>query len=112
MILVTGGAGFIGANFVLDWLDCSDEPIINLDKQGNPQPPKIKIETTVACDKCGSKMILRDSKRGPFLGCSGYPKCKNTSEVPAKLMEDLGLGANANGKKDEPVKPLVEDAGE
>ena len=32
MILVTGGAGFIGANFVLDWLACCDEPVINLDK--------------------------------------------------------------------------------
>lgn len=32
MILVTGGAGFIGANFVLDWLSVSDEPVINLDK--------------------------------------------------------------------------------
>ncbi|MFZ2726854.1 MAG: dTDP-glucose 4,6-dehydratase [Methylococcaceae bacterium] len=32
MILVTGGAGFIGANFVLDWLLQSDEPVINLDK--------------------------------------------------------------------------------
>jgi len=32
MILVTGGAGFIGANFVLDWLALSDESIINLDK--------------------------------------------------------------------------------
>ena len=32
MILVTGGAGFIGANFVLDWLAGSDEPIVNLDK--------------------------------------------------------------------------------
>jgi dTDP-glucose 4,6-dehydratase len=31
-ILVTGGAGFIGANFVLDWLAHSDEPVINLDK--------------------------------------------------------------------------------
>ncbi len=31
MILVTGGAGFIGANFVLDWLARSDEPILNLD---------------------------------------------------------------------------------
>ncbi len=39
MILVTGGAGFIGANFVLDWLAQSDESIINLDKltyAGNP----------------------------------------------------------------------------
>lgn len=31
-ILVTGGAGFIGANFVLDWLEASDETVINLDK--------------------------------------------------------------------------------
>ena len=32
MILVTGGAGFIGANFILDWLRVNDEPLINLDK--------------------------------------------------------------------------------
>jgi dTDP-glucose 4,6-dehydratase len=32
MILVTGGAGFIGSNFVLDWLALNDEPVINLDK--------------------------------------------------------------------------------
>jgi dTDP-glucose 4,6-dehydratase len=31
-ILVTGGAGFIGANFILDWLANSDESVINLDK--------------------------------------------------------------------------------
>jgi len=31
-ILVTGSAGFIGANFVLDWLAQSDEPVISLDK--------------------------------------------------------------------------------
>ncbi len=40
MILVTGGAGFIGANFVLDWLASNDEPVINLDKltyAGNPE---------------------------------------------------------------------------
>ena len=32
MILVTGGAGFIGSNFVLDWLTAGNEPIVNLDK--------------------------------------------------------------------------------
>jgi dTDP-glucose 4,6-dehydratase len=40
MILVTGGAGFIGANFILDWLAEHDEPVINLDKfsyAGNPE---------------------------------------------------------------------------
>lgn len=32
MILVTGGAGFIGSNFVLDWLSREQEPLVNLDK--------------------------------------------------------------------------------
>lgn len=31
-VLITGGAGFIGANFVLDWVANTDEKIINLDK--------------------------------------------------------------------------------
>jgi len=31
-IFVTGGAGFIGSNFVIDWLAASDEPVVNLDK--------------------------------------------------------------------------------
>ena len=32
MILVTGGAGFIGSNFVLDWIAAAGEPVVNLDK--------------------------------------------------------------------------------
>lgn len=32
MILVTGGAGFIGTNFILEWLALHDEPILNIDK--------------------------------------------------------------------------------
>ena len=32
MILVTGGAGFIGSNFVLDWIASTGEPLVNLDK--------------------------------------------------------------------------------
>ncbi|QDX22993.1 dTDP-glucose 4,6-dehydratase [Pandoraea pnomenusa] len=32
MIFVTGGAGFIGANFVLDWLSQHDEPVVTIDK--------------------------------------------------------------------------------
>jgi dTDP-glucose 4,6-dehydratase len=32
MILVTGGAGFIGSNFVIDWINTVAEPVLNLDK--------------------------------------------------------------------------------
>lgn len=31
MILITGGAGFIGGNFILDWLQATTEPLVNLD---------------------------------------------------------------------------------
>ena len=31
-ILVTGGAGFIGANFIIDWLQTRNEDVVNLDK--------------------------------------------------------------------------------
>lgn len=47
MILVTGGAGFIGSNFVLDWLAQSDEKIVNLDKltyAGNLQNLSLLID--------------------------------------------------------------------
>jgi DNA topoisomerase-1 len=64
--------------------------IINLDKQGNPLPPKPKpIKTTVACEKCGSPMLLRDSKRGPFLGCSTFPKCRSTKMAKKLAGPDL-----------------------
>jgi len=55
------------------------------------------IATDIDCDECGKPMIIRSGKRGKFLGCSGYPKCKNTAEVPAKLLEELGLNGNGNG---------------
>ena len=32
MILVTGGSGFIGANFIVDWFSKHEEPLVNLDK--------------------------------------------------------------------------------
>src|SRR5436190_3258488 len=31
MIIVTGGAGFIGSNFVLDWIEATGEPVVNID---------------------------------------------------------------------------------
>jgi DNA topoisomerase-1 len=67
--------------------------------------PTGNIATDIDCDECGKPMIIRQGRRGPFLGCSGYPKCKNTSEVPAKLLEDLGL-AGSNGQEKEALVPL------
>jgi DNA topoisomerase-1 len=69
----------------------SCETIINLDKEGKPMPPKSKVVTPIKCEKCGSPMILRDSKRGPFLGCSSFPKCRATRQVAKLTGEDLKI---------------------
>lgn len=57
-----------------------------------PAAPTGPIATDIDCDECGKPMVIRKGRRGPFLGCSGYPKCRNTAEVPAKLLEEMGLG--------------------
>ena len=39
------------------------------------------VETEHVCEKCGKPMALRQGSRGAFLGCTGYPKCRNTMPV-------------------------------
>ncbi len=64
--------------------------IINLDKQGNPLPPKARpVPTTLKCEKCGAPLLLRNSKRGPFLSCSAFPKCRGTRSIRKLSGEDL-----------------------
>lgn len=49
-----------------------------------PAPERPKPEMTdIPCDECGKPMLIRVGRRGKFLGCSGYPKCKATKELPA-----------------------------
>jgi DNA topoisomerase-1 len=45
-----------------------------------PEPPK---PTGVNCPNCGKEMVQRMGRRGPFLGCSGYPDCKTTMNLSA-----------------------------
>ena len=64
MILVTGGAGFIGANFVLDWLAQNDEPVVNLDKLGSLFPEG----GTVGVDELVAKGAVRKGQLVKVLG--------------------------------------------
>jgi len=49
------------------------------------EPKAAPVLTDHKCDKCGAPMAIRSSARGPFLGCTGYPKCKNAQPLPADL---------------------------
>ncbi|MBQ9354072.1 MAG: type I DNA topoisomerase [Clostridia bacterium] len=39
-------------------------------------------ETDIVCEKCGSKMVIKNGRFGKFLACPNYPECKNTKPVP------------------------------
>jgi DNA topoisomerase-1 len=57
-----------------------------------PAPPKKNapaVEVKETCPECGSPMKLRPSRRGYFLGCSKYPKCKGTREASPELLEQV-----------------------
>jgi len=75
------------------FLGCSRYPecdgIMRLDRQGNPSVPAERIETDETCEKCGKPMILRNGRRGPFLGCSGYPKCRTIVNLDDQLRAKL-----------------------
>jgi DNA topoisomerase-1 len=39
------------------------------------------IKTDEVCDRCGSTMLIKVGKFGPFVACSAYPECTNTREL-------------------------------
>ena len=49
------------------------------------EPKAAPVLTEHKCEKCGAPMAIRSSARGPFLGCTGYPKCKNAKPLPGEL---------------------------
>ena len=87
MVIRTGRRG--------KFLACSAYPkcknTYSLDAEGNKVASTGPIVTDRLCEKCGKPMVLRTSKRGEFLGCSGYPKCKTivtvTPEEIAQIKE-------------------------
>jgi DNA topoisomerase-1 len=63
------------------FLACSGFPecktTFSIDKQGNKIIRPAPEMTDQKCEKCGSGMLKRVGKRGPFLACSAFPKCRN-----------------------------------
>ncbi len=75
------------------FLGCSAYPdcktTLKIDRQGNVSPPKEPPEPTgIKCHKCKQgELVIRQSKRGPFLGCNRFPKCRTI--VSHKELEHL-----------------------
>lgn len=68
---------------------CPDDKcayMADVDAEGVPIKP---ADTGIACEKCGKPMVIKVAWRGPFLSCSGYPKCRNAKSINAELREKL-----------------------
>jgi len=69
------------------FLGCSDYPecktTLKLDKEGNVLPPKPPAEPTgIKCHKCKTgELVIRQGKKGPFLGCNRFPKCRTIISI-------------------------------
>lgn len=71
-----------------EFLACSNYPAckntqnFTRDEHGNIVPIQNHVvQTDHICDKCGKPMVIKRGRYGPFLGCSGYPECKNIVNV-------------------------------
>ena len=74
------------------FLGCSGYPECKttqpMDADGNILPPKPPPEPSgVRCYKCEGELVIRQSKRGPFLGCGRFPKCRTIISI--KQLENL-----------------------
>ncbi len=81
-------------------------------RDGEPRQRPKPLETDETCPECDGKLILREGRRGKFLGCSNYPKCRYTrdyegEEIVGEASEEL---AAPNGEVSDPnAVPVVCD---
>ena len=98
------------------FLGCSDYPTckttLRLDKEGNPLPPKETPESTgVKCYKCKEgELVIRKSKRGPFMGCNRFPRCRTIVSVKGiDRLKELQAVASGRPKTPEQAKAILDE---
>ncbi len=86
MIIKTGRYGkFLACSAFPDCKNIKSLPGTDKDKDGTADSKEIEELTkkykNEVCEKCGSPMAVKVGKFGPFLGCTGYPKCKTIKNI-------------------------------
>jgi len=60
--------------------ECKNTVRLNQTGQQSAGPSEDRI-TDIPCGKCGKPMLIKKGRFGPFMGCSGYPQCKNIMPI-------------------------------
>ena len=100
-----------GSPMVIKWgrkgqfIACSNYPkcknTSNFTEDENGKITQTETEKTdLLCDKCGKPMVFKEGRFGRFLGCSGYPECKNTAAISLGVQcPEKGCGGNLTEKR-------------
>jgi len=73
----------------------------DLEKGGQAQKIEMpKVFSDEVCDKCGSKMLVKNGRFGKFLACSGFPKCKYTKP----FLDKIGVSCPEEGCSGEIIR--------
>ena len=102
MILVTGGAGFIGSNFVLDWIATEGTPVVNLDKltyAGNPanlvslgdDPRHVFVKGDV-CDRALVARLLAEHRPWAIVHFAAESHVDRSIHGPAEFVQTNVIG--------------------
>ncbi|MBN2455594.1 MAG: type I DNA topoisomerase [Sedimentisphaerales bacterium] len=96
------------------FLGCSDYPAckttLKLDKQGNVLPAKPAPEKTgIRCYKCKQgELVIRQSKKGSFLGCNRFPKCRTIVSIKKlEMLKQLQQAGQWPPEKIEQAKEIL-----
>ncbi|MCA8272048.1 dTDP-glucose 4,6-dehydratase [Burkholderia sp. AU30280] len=102
MILVTGGAGFIGANFVLDWMGTSGEAVLNVDKltyagnlrtlaplDGNPDHMFARVDI---CDRAALDALFAEHKPRAVVHFAAESHVDRSIHGPADFVQTNVVG--------------------
>ncbi len=84
--------------------DCKNAKAFELDLDGNikvieKEEPVIRED--IKCEKCGKPMAERKGRYGKFVGCTGYPKCRNIKNIDenGNIVASKPKGKGRGGKK-------------
>ena len=78
------------------------ETIEDLKKREKEIKASMVEKTDVACEKCGSPMVIKWGRNGKFMACSAYPDCKSTKPLPGEEAQ-----METNEKCDKCGSPMV-----
>ena len=81
------------------WADFSKQLDVATEKLADAHIELPVEETDIVCDKCGSRMIVKNGRFGKFAACPNYPKCRNTKPLVEKKIIEEG-SADESGNED------------